>query len=397
MVTENETVSTDVLIIGGSISGAALAARLAPLGLNIILVERKDGPIDTARGDHLQPYTAELLAHWGLLDRFMAAGAGKRMGTLWKSADGELLLDGAVDTLDIPHPYYLYLNHEKISDVFLAAAAENTGFALMRPASFQSLEQGSDQTQAIIKDADGRTIRIKAGLIVGADGRSSRVRGAAGIECERYEYINPLAIVFAKPAGSDPRNNIVAYACDFGTVLAVPRTGGGWKLGIPVPKDALKAWHKAGPQEIIDWLGTRIPDLRFSNPSQATFYPVHRVSAQQWVKGNIVVIGDASHSMHPARGMGMNIALKCVDQLAKSIEAGATKPGEDSLRLSAEDYESRMMPQIHKFEEENHRQGVLMDEAGTMPLPAVHGFLKSIATDTERLHSFRNELAGYNQ
>ena len=397
MITENETVSTDVLIIGGSISGAALAARLAPLGLNIILVERKDGPIDTARGDHLQPYTAELLARWGLLDRFMAAGAEKRMGTLWKSADGELLLDGAVDKLDIPHPYYLYLNHEKISDVFLAAAATNSGFHLIRPASFQGLEQGSDLPEAIIRDADGRTIRIKASLIVGADGRSSRVRDAAGIECERYEYINPLAIVFAEPAESDPRNDIVAYACDFGTVLVVPRTGGGWKLGIPVPKDELKAWHKAGPQEIIDWLATRIPDLRFSEPSQATFYPVHMVSAQQWVKDNIVVIGDACHSMHPARGMGMNVALKCVDELAKSIEGGGEKPRGDALRLSAKNYENRMMSQIQKFEEENHRQGVLMDEAGTMPLPAVHGFLKSIATDADRLHAFRTELAGYNQ
>ena len=395
MVTENETVSTDVLIIGGSISGAALAARLAPLGLNIILVERKDGPIDTARGDHLQPYTTELLQRWGLLDRFMAAGAEKRMGTVWKSVDGELLLDGAVDKLDIPYPHYLYLNHEIISDVFLAAAAENSGFHLMRPASFQTLEQVSDQTEAIIKGADGRTTRIKADLIVGADGRSSRVRGAAGIECERYEYINPLAIVFAEPVDSDPRNEIVAYACDFGTVLVVPRTGGGWKLGIPVPKDELKFWHKAGPQEIIDWFAMRIPDLRFSEPSPATFYPVHMVSAQQWVKDNIVIIGDACHAMHPARGLGMNIALRCVDELAKSIEAGGEKPTGNALRQSARDYESRIMSQIHKIEEENHRQGILMDEAGTMPLPAVHGFLKSIANDADRLHAFRTELAGY--
>jgi 2-polyprenyl-6-methoxyphenol hydroxylase-like FAD-dependent oxidoreductase len=397
MTNVTETVSADILIIGGSISGAALAARLAPLGLKIILVERQQGQIDTARGDHLQPYTAELLERWGLLGRFMAAGAEKRMGTLWKSVDGELLLDGAVDQLDIPHPYYLYLNHEIISDVFLTAAAENPEFHLMRPASFQSLEQGNDQREAIIKDADGQTIRIKADLIVGADGRSSRVRAAAGIECKRYEYINPLAIVFAEPADSDLRNDIIAYACDFGTVLVVPRTGGGWKLGIPVPKDELKAWHQAGPQEIIDWFATRIPDLRFSEPSQASFYPVQMVSAQRWVKDNIVVIGDACHSMHPARGMGMNISLRCVDELAKSITAGGEIPTANALRLSAKDYESRIMSQIHALEEENHRQGIIMDEAGTMPLAAAHGFLKSIANDADRLQAFRTELAGYGQ
>ena len=248
MASEEQHLEVDILIVGGGITGTALAARLAPLGLNIVLVERKAGAIDTARGDHLQPKTAELLDRWGLLDRFMAAGAEKRMGTVWKSTDGEVLLDGAVNELAIPHPYYLYLNHEKISAVFLAAAAENPGFQLIRPASFQGMDHSGDEAETIVKDAHGQAIRIRASLIVGADGRSSRVRSAAGIECKRYDYSNPIAIVFAQPAVADPRNELVAYACDFGTVLVVPRTGGGWKLGVPVPKDDLKFWHKARPQ-----------------------------------------------------------------------------------------------------------------------------------------------------
>ena len=172
----DETLATDILIVGGGIAGAALAARLAPLGWNIILVERNAGALDTARGDHLQPHAAELLDCWGLLDGFMAAGAEKRMGTVWKGVDGEVLLDGAVDELPIPHPYYLFLNHERISEVFLAAAAENPGFRMLRPATFKDLENDGDEAEAIISGAAGEVMRIKAGLIVGADGRGSRVR-----------------------------------------------------------------------------------------------------------------------------------------------------------------------------------------------------------------------------
>ena len=313
----------------------------------------------------------------------------------WKSVDGDVLLDGAVEDLAIPHPYYLYLNHEKISDTFLAAAAENPGFQLLRPATFKRLAQTGDHVEAVIAGADGKNMRIKAGLIVGADGRSSRVRNAAGIETTRYDYKNPIAIVFAKPSGPDPRNELVAYACDCGTVLVVPRTGGGWKLGVPVPKSDLKFWHKAAPQEIIDWFGSRIPDIQFSEPSEATFYPVKMVSAQQWVKENIVVVGDACHAMHPARGLGMNIALRCIDELATSLQTCGESPQGHVLVQSARDYEARTAPQIRAIEEENHRQGVLMDEAGTMPVAAVEGFLRSIAADPERLSAFRLELAGY--
>ena len=69
--TTEEIVTTDILIVGAGIAGTALAARLAPLGWNITLVERSAAALDTARGDHLQPYTAELLDRRGLLTRFM--------------------------------------------------------------------------------------------------------------------------------------------------------------------------------------------------------------------------------------------------------------------------------------------------------------------------------------
>ena len=119
------------------------------------------------------------------------------------------------------------------------------------------------------------------------------------------------------------------------------------------------------------------------------------VSAQQWVRENIVVIGDACHAMHPARGLGMNIALRCVDELANSLQTCGESPAGDVLVQSARDYEARTAPQIRAIEEENHRQGILMDEAGNMPISAVEGFLRAIGSDPERLSAFRLELAGY--
>jgi 2-polyprenyl-6-methoxyphenol hydroxylase-like FAD-dependent oxidoreductase len=61
----------DVLIVGGGIAGAALACALSDTGLSILLIDRSDRPLDTARGDHLQPRTLEILREWGILDHMV--------------------------------------------------------------------------------------------------------------------------------------------------------------------------------------------------------------------------------------------------------------------------------------------------------------------------------------
>ena len=70
----------DVAIIGGGIAGPAMACALAPTGWRVLLVERSAEPIDTARGDHLQPHTCEWLDEWGVLDSMWELGAEKRLG-----------------------------------------------------------------------------------------------------------------------------------------------------------------------------------------------------------------------------------------------------------------------------------------------------------------------------
>ena len=54
----------------------------------------------------------------------------KRAGSLWFDEDANFLMDANVSKLDIPEPYFMFMNHEDISDVFVSAANKNESFLL---------------------------------------------------------------------------------------------------------------------------------------------------------------------------------------------------------------------------------------------------------------------------
>lgn len=392
----DRVIETDVLIVGAGIAGSAMAACLRGKPWRVTLVERSDRPLDTARGDHLQPYTAELFDRWGMLDAFWESGARKRMGTLWQTGDGETALDGAVDVLPIPHPYYIYLDHEKIGETFLGLARQNPQFELLRPASPKSFEKSGDGLDAIdVRLGDGELVRIEARLIVGADGRGSVVREGAGIAADSYDYDNPLAIAFAPRLADDPRRDLIAYIGDFGIVTVIPRSGGLLKVGIPADKPTVNFWKKASSSELGAWFAERVPSLEGLEPSQPAFYPVRMVTPRSWVSGNVVLVGDACHSMHPARGQGMNVGLRCIDHLMDGLNGLKDIGDRDAVAEVLRQYDVSIGTGVRKMLAVNHQQGLAMDSLDPEQMAGFVGMLRGVSADPDKLFAMRMDAAGY--
>lgn len=394
--TPDRIIETDVLIVGAGIAGSAMAACLRYKPWRVTLVERSDHPLDTARGDHLQPYTAELFDRWGMLDAFWEAGARKRMGTLWQTADGDTALDGAVDMLPIPHPYYIYLDHEKIGETFLKLARQNPKFNLLRPALPKSFEKSGDGLDAVdVRLGDGELVRIEAKLIVGADGRGSAVREATGIVTDSYDYDNPLAIAFAPRLVDDPRRDLIAYIGDFGIVTVIPRSGGLLKVGIPADKPTVNFWKKASSQDLGAWFAQRVPSLEGLAPSQPAFYPVRMVTPRSWVSGNVVLLGDACHSMHPARGQGMNVGLRCIDSLMDGLNGLKDIGDRDALSRALQRYDTETGEGVRKMLAVNHQQGLEMDSLDPAQMAGFIAALRGVSSDPDKLFAMRMDAAGY--
>jgi 2-polyprenyl-6-methoxyphenol hydroxylase-like FAD-dependent oxidoreductase len=394
---QTEIVTSDIAIVGGGIAGPALAAALANTNLRIVLIEKSPGVLDTARGDHLQPVACEWLDEWGVLQLMWDSGAERRMGSVWKTPDGETVLRAPVDELPIPHRYFAYLNHELISQSLLNRASDNRAFTLLKPAMAKLLPNGQAPGRHAIQltHDNGQRQKINSACIVAADGRNSGIRKALAIETNIHKYTHPLLVLFAPRTREDPRNEVHVYLSQAGVISVVPRTGGFWKIGFPLDRSELSKWQKASSREIGHQLSTLVPDLKGIKPTVAGVYPVAMVNARNWVAGNTVLLGDACHALHPGRSQGMNAALRAVHVLAGMIKARPLTDDKTEIEHLLLDYQARCQPAMNSRLAENHARGLEMDRMEPANIRRMQSGLTRIAGSPKKLQAYCMNASGY--
>ena len=354
-------IETDVLIIGGGVAGSAMAACLTDKGYKVVLVEKSEKPQDTARGDHIQPFVCEILNQWGVLDDFFDAGAKKRAGSLWFDESANFLMDANVSKLDIPQPFFMFINHEDISDVFLKFASKDENFSLYRPIiNCQHVSTDNDESlyQLILKDKTEHTISTK--LVVGADGVASNVARKFELERETFRYKRALAVLFSQDYEADSENNLRTYLTDRGIVTMIPRSKGGCKIGLTIDRNEVKEWKKMSDQDYTNFIGSLVTEYKSLPMYSAGIYPPSMIIAKRWTKDNLVLIGDACHGLHPGRSQGMNTTIKCIDELVKLLPEPKNF-NKSEITNSLEIYQKIMKGEINYLLESNHRMGLAMD------------------------------------
>jgi 2-polyprenyl-6-methoxyphenol hydroxylase-like FAD-dependent oxidoreductase len=360
---DGNRVDCDLAIVGGGIAGPALAAALADHSYRIVLIERSAEPLDTARGDHLQPAACAWLERWGVLDMLFKRGAERRCGARWQTPDGQLVLNVSVDDLDIPHPYFLYLNHELISEVLLGKASANPGFSILRPATAHVVRDADAPGQhGLLVNHAGGQVHVNAHCIVIADGRASPGRKALGIETRIHNYANPLLVL---------------------------------KIGFPLGREQLADWTDSTPEELARRLTQMVPLLDGIKPQVAGVYPVAMVNAARWADGNCVLLGDACHALHPGRSQGMNVALRGVSMLAALLGSSDFPRSPPAVPRLLSDFEAQHKGPIDARLEANHARGLEMDQLDTAGVERTRKALSEVAASKENTHGYCMRAAGY--
>ena len=357
-----KTVETDVLIVGGGVAGSALACALRDSGYWVVLVEQRKGLLDTARGDHFQPCTVDALARWGVLNRFLERGAGRRVGHEFRSETGETLLTADYSELPIPHPYFLVYHHDLIAETFLDIASEGSNFDLFKPAVAREFKVVDGRIRSLKIRANDEEIVIKPHIVVGADGSNSIVRSTLNFATFEHPYRHPMVALFGKrPSRLKPENYFFRYSGPEGVAVVQQRMDDQVKVTLPVGNEGIAWWKKSTKDERTQLLVKRADVLKCFDSEVAGFYPVRMIHAIDYVSGNAVLVGDAAHSVHPARGQGLNMGISSLPALIESLPSVAEVSSAEKVRCALAQYQRRQKPLFDRIIARNHQAAMDME------------------------------------
>jgi 2-octaprenyl-3-methyl-6-methoxy-1,4-benzoquinol hydroxylase len=350
----------DIAIIGSGIAGGALAVALKGSGLSVLLLDRRSGPLDTARGDHIQPAMQPVLSRWGVLDRLLEAGAERRAGTRWFDAEGAHVVTVPVPQRDDCAGAFLFLNHEKIGDILLDTA-EEAGAVNITDLADWSLSRAVGSWRV-----DWQTVEQSGSatctVLVAADGTASTVRSRLKMGLDRHRYQYPIAVLYGRQKDVCDKRTLDVYLAEERMVSLIPRTGGATKVGFPVSPEDIGFWKTGSEDALQRRLNEWCPGVSFESLAFGAIYPpVSQQSEPYQGEGALVLIGDARHAMHPARSMGMNTCFRVADQLADSLTCLKSGFSEAEVLPLLSEFETRFEQELTPRLAENHAAGLQMD------------------------------------
>ena len=335
-----DTERYDIVIAGAGLTGAAFAVAAAQAGLKVVMVDPQPfsaqlAPTFDGRSTAIAFSTFRMLDALGLgetlrphacrMDHILVTD-GRRPGAASRSASPAFLRFDAeeIGGRTGGEPLGYMVENRRIRAA-LAEAVTQADIAVRAPASVAAVE--TDPGKATVILADGS--RLVASLVVGAEGRGSTVRKAAGIDTVGWGY-GQSGVVATVRLGRDHGNVAHEYFLPSGPFAILPLTEQRASLvwtettrrGEALRDASDEAFHAHLMRRFGEFLdGATVEGPRF-------VYPLALSLAEKLVAPRIALIGDAAHGVHPVAGQGLNMGLKDAAALAEVL-AEAARLGED--------------------------------------------------------------------
>ncbi|MEV0612421.1 FAD-dependent monooxygenase [Nonomuraea sp. NPDC050404] len=317
------TSSCDVAIVGAGLGGCFLALLLGRRGQNVVVIEQ--GPsIPSAGADFLKPPGLRVLARHGLAD--LVGRHGLRRDIIRYYHDGD-----PIQECRFPDGGFLIRPYRELVELIYTSCAME-GVEFWFDASIADIAVGEGPVGQQVEElmlADGR--RLRAGVVIGADGTKSAVRQALGIEQRTMPYERLLMRVATVPlSASVARLNRLYFSSEGWLTYLYPIDRDQARVFVGLPPEDDKEIFQDGIPALLDELKKFVTDSSdaFNSLQPATWQriKVSSLRVESYHRGNAALLGSAAFACHPMTGMGMSYTLYDAEILADVICAAAGDP-----------------------------------------------------------------------
>ncbi|HET7604477.1 MAG TPA: FAD-dependent oxidoreductase [Sphingomicrobium sp.] len=336
------TSDEDLVIAGGGPAGMMAGLLFARAGCNVLVLEKHADFFRDFRGDTVHPSTLELLRELGLIDEFLKRPHDEVRTLSVRVADRKVTI-ADMRHLPVESRFVALMPQWDFLDFLAQEARHYPTFSLRMEAEAVDLII-EDGRVAGVRLKDGEQVRAR--LTIAADGRSSVLRGKAGLP--KQDLGAPIDVLWFRLPKQETPTNVTGGTFGSGTLVVEIDRGDYWQCAYVVPKGAADEIQARSIDEFRMDVAKAAPELAsvvdtLKDWDQVKLLSVSLDRLTRWSRPGLLAIGDAAHAMSPVGGVGINLAVQDA-VAAANILARPLARGENVDPLLEQVQQRRMLP-----------------------------------------------------
>ena len=343
----------DIIVLGAGMVGASAALMFAKKGYSVAIVERQSTAPECyqlndemdLRQSAISPSSQRLLNDlgvWSTVQKKRYCDYQKM--TVWHEFGGAEM-NFACEQIGASHLGSIVENR-LLQGVLLQQLTGLSNADLINGQAITEIHQHENKVEVVTS----KGIKLEAGLLIAADGRDSTASRLLNLSSTGGSY-HQTAIVANVTTEMPHQHTAWQRFLSTGPVAFLPLANGQCSIVWSADSERAAALMALDEKQFL-WQLTEAFESRLGkvvDTSKRAAFPLNWHSADRWLEGRVLLIGDAAHGVHPLAGQGVNLGFGDVALLEALYTQNQSVYCKKSLRKFERQRKAETVTATHLF------------------------------------------------